>query len=462
MIDSHTLGKSTAPAARADGDPGEPRPAPSAPVPQPPAPQAIEHHEEEIPKNLRRPHFLTVAAATLLFLALLAGLFVLGWAPHERQQKLAADDAGAADGAIPIVAVTSPKRSVGMHEIVLPCDIRPAQETLIFPRATGYLKKLNVDIQDHVQAGQLLAEIDTPEVDAQLEQARAALAQAKADVDKAKADLELAQRTLTRYLTVNTSSVAQQERDEKLAARDQAQAGVAQVQASVVAAEANVQRLVVLQGFEKITAPFAGVITARNYDLGTLISASSGGSGAGGGAGGGGAGRELFRLTQSDTLRVYVNMPQGESSDVKPGQKATLTVRNFPNHPFEGKVARLAGALDPSSRTMPFELHFDNPGNLLFAGMYGQVALEVSEPAPALLVPTSSLVFNAGGTQVALVRDGKIHFQSVAVGRDFGTELEVPSGLTTDDRVITNPGERLAEGVQVQVIQPVAASTPKK
>jgi RND family efflux transporter MFP subunit len=400
-----------------------------------------EHMEGEIPSDLRRPHPVVIVGVFLLLAGVLLGLFFLGWYPRQAEKKLAAQDAEEVSNAVPVVTVAAPKSNAASHEVVLPCDIRPNQETLIYPRATGYLKKLYVDIQDKVEKDQLLAEIDAPEVDAQLEQARAAQLQSQADVKKAQADLDLAQRTLDRYQNIQGTSITQQERDEKSSARDQAAAALEQTKANVKVTDANVMRLEVMQSFEKITAPFSGTITARNYDVGALLSATNSGEG---------SAHELFRLTQATTLRVFISMPQVEASDVKAGQEATLTVRNFPDKTFTGTVARIADSVDPNTRTMPFELHFANPDGKLYAGMYGEVRIKVTEPRTTLTVPTSALVFDAAGTQVALVKDGRVHFQPVVVGRDLGTELEIHSGLTPEDRVIVNPGERLAEGVEVQ------------
>ncbi|HEY4328407.1 MAG TPA: efflux RND transporter periplasmic adaptor subunit [Phycisphaerae bacterium] len=397
------------------------------------------HAEDEIPHDLHRPRAWMLILIVILFIGALVGLFFVGWYPHEAEHAQASADAQEQRSFIPTVSVAAPRHDNASHELVLPCDIRPNQETLIYPRGTGYLKKLYVDIQDHVEAGQLLAEIDAPEVDAQLAQARASQVQSQADVTKAQADLDLAQRTLDRFQDVTSASVSQQEKDEKRTARDQAAAALEQAKANVIAAEANVQRLVVMQSFQKITAPFSGTITARNYDVGALLSAGST------------SGRELFRLTQATTLRIFISVPQVESSEVKAGQEASLTVRNFPGKTFNGTVARVAGAIDPNTRTMPFELHFANPSNELYSGMYGEVRLVVTEAKPATLIPTSAMVFDAGGTQVALVRNGKVHFQKISIGRDMGTELEVTDGLAADDSVIINPGERLVEGVEVNV-----------
>jgi RND family efflux transporter MFP subunit len=407
--------------------------------PQPPA----DHSEDGIPTDLHRPHGLVVGGVALLFAGLLIALYFIGLGSHQQERRQAQADADAKFALVPSVNVAVPKRDVAGHTVVLPCDIRPNQDTLIYSRTSGYLKKFYKDIGDRVAANELLAEIDTPEVDAQLEQAKAALLQAEANVAKAQADLDLAQRTLDRYQIVTGNGVAPQERDEKVSARDQAVAALAQTKASVKAAAADVDRLAVLQSFKKITAPFDGVITERNYDVGALLS-----------AGAPAPGRELFRLTQSATLRVFINMPQVEASLVTLNSPAHLTVRNYPGREFTGTIARLAGALDPNTRTMPFELHFPNPNNELYAGMYGQVRLEISQPNPVLLVPTSALIFNAAGVQVAIVRDGKVHFQPVSLGNDRGTELEVTAGLSPDDHVIANPGERLSEGSSVRAVDP--------
>ena len=364
---------------------------------------------------------LVIIGVLVLFAGLLAGLFFLGWFPRQAEKRQAADDAEAASNAVPLVTVAAPKSNAASHEVILPCDIRPNQETLIYPQATGYLKKLYVDIQDKVEKDQLLAEIDAPEVDAQLEQARASQLQSQADVKKAQADLDLAQRTLEQHQNIQGTGITQQERDEKSSARDQAAAALEQVKANVKVTDSNVTRLEVMQGFEKITAPFAGTITSRNYDVGALLAATSFSEG---------RGHELFRLTQASTLRVFINMPQVEASDVKTGQEATLTVRNYPQRKFTGTVARIADSVDPNTRTMPFELHFANPDGKLYAGMYGEVRITVTEPRTTLTVPTSALVFDAEGTRVAVVKDGKVHFQPVMVGRDLGTDLEINGGLT--------------------------------
>ena len=412
-------------------------------------PHAMSTHD--IPHDLKKPRTLTVVAVAILFVLLLAGLFVLGWLPYLAEQRDAAKLVSDGAGDIPLVQAIAPVLAEGRHELVLPCDIKPSQETALYPRTSGYLKKLYVDIQDTVTAGQLLAEIDTPEVDAQLLQSKAAVEQTQAAVVKAQADLDLAQRTLDRYQGSAAGVVTKQEMDVRVAAKDQAAAAVEQSKADVRAAQANVERLIVLQGFEKVTAPFAGTITARNYDVGSLLSSNSSENR-----------RELFHITQTDVMRVYVNVPQIEATDLAPGQQAFLTVQNYPMRKFEGTIARSTNVMDSTTRTMMYELHFLNAEKALRSGMYGEVRIEVKENVKVLLVPGSALVFDALGSRVALTQDGRIHMQEVVVGRDLGTKTEILSGLKESDMVVTNPGPRLVDGMAVQVKDPEKVAATQK
>jgi RND family efflux transporter MFP subunit len=401
----------------------------------------MEEYHDDLPRNLRKPHAITVIAVALLFLATLAALFVLGYLPHERAQAQIESDAKTVIADSGRVTVSHPGPMTSAKEIVLPCDIRPFQDTLIFPRASGYLKRLYVDINDRVQKGDTLAEIDAPEVDAQLQQARAALQQAQADASKAQTDLDLAQRTYERYKEVDVkgNTFTQQELDERATARDQSKAALAQAQANVVGAQANVHRLEVMQSFETIKAPFSGVITARNFDVGALLSPTDG--------------RPIFHLQQSDTLRVFVNMPQVYATQIHRDQSAELTVRNFPQRVFKGTVTRTADSIDAATRTMPYEIDFPNPDRALVPGMYGQIKIALESPPHTLVIPVSAMLFNAGGTQVATVENGKVHFQKITIGRDLGTEYEVLDGLTEKSVIITNPGQDLVEGGPVKIAQ---------
>lgn len=430
-----------------------PQQAPPPPLPAPhagngnggvgrPAQPGHAHDENVIPSDLPRPSRTTIAAAVLIFCALLVVLFLLGWIPSRRHLAEAREDARAQSDQTPAVEVAFPKQQASATSVSLPCDVKSLEETAIFPRTNGYLKTLRHDIGDHVQAGELLAEIDTPEVDAQLAQSQANMEQAEANVQKAEADKNLAKTTYDRYQKTGPGGgVSQQQIDQQKAAYDDAVSGLEQTRASVVAAEADVKRLQVLQGFEKVTAPFTGTITARNYDIGALLSATDTA-----------AGHEMFRIAQTDTLRVFVNVPQDEATNVRTGQPARLVVRNYPGRHFDGTVARTAGAIDPVTRTLSVELHFPNPKGELYAGMYGEANLDVVPGEKTLVIPSSALLFNANGKQVAIVHDGKVHLQSINIGKDLGTEMEITSGLNPNDEVVSNPGEKLAEGVQVKVV----------
>lgn len=411
--------------------------------------QNSEHHEDAvIPRDLPKPGTLKVIIVFVLFLAFLAGLFLVGYVPHEKQVRETQADAAERNNALPVVSITKPREQVSTQQIVLPADIRANLETAIYARATGYIGKQFVDINDHVKEGQLLAAIEMPEVDAQLLQSKASLAQAQANLEKARSEVELSRRTLERYKNLPPAAVSQQDVDQRQATYDTDVASVAQTKAAIGVAEADVQRYTVLQGFEKVYAPFAGTITSRNYDIGALVSPASGNGT-----------KELFRLLQTEVLRTIVYLPQTYAAEVRIGQPAYLSVRNYPAKEFAGVVSRPAGELSPATRTMPLELLFDNAAGQLYPGMYGQVRLDIKRQTPVLIVPTAALVFDAAGTQVALVRDGHLHMQKIAVSRDLGTELEITGGLSVNDDVVTNPAAQIGEGATVRAIsaaKPVA------
>jgi RND family efflux transporter MFP subunit len=405
--------------------------------------------ENEVPKNLPRPGLMTGLVLAVAVVAAIAGLFVLGWFPHLSRENQANADAAAQSSQQITVSVTRPKPTAVTKDLWLPCDVRANQSTAIYPQANGYLQTLKVDIQDHVEEGQLLAVISTPEVDAQLEEARATLQQAQASVKKSQADLDLADKTLKRYVdaqNVSTGSVSATDLDTKKAAYDDAEAALVQSKATVVQEAAEVERLKVLQGFERIIAPFSGTITARNYDLGALLPSTSN--------------LPLFNIEQTDTLRVFISVPQSDSTNVRTNQAAYLVVKSYPDRQFTGTVTRTAGAIDPATRTLNVEVDFPNRDGALYAGMYGSVHLPLSDTRPTLTIPTSGLIFNADGLRVALVKDGKIHMQSIGVGHDLGTEIEVTSGIGSDDLVVANPGELVQVGLAVILWAPPEPAAP--
>ena len=381
----------------------------------------------------------------LLFACVLGGLFVLGYREHRQTQNLiAADLAEAVDKLI--VNVVFPKRQTATSELVFPADVQAYQETAIYPRSNGYLKRFLVDIGDRVKEGDLLAEIDTPEVDAQLHQAEAAVVEAQATIEKSDKALNLAQITWKRYENAAVGAVSQQDRDERHAQLEQATADLSAAQANLKVAQAEVQRLQALEGFKRIIAPFSGTINSRNYDVGALLSPNNTGPG-----------QELFSIRQTDVVRVFVRVPQKYATDIREGSPAELIVSNYPERVFMGKVTRTTGTIDASTRTLRVQVDVANPDQQLFSGMFGLVKFRLTAKRPVLLVPGSALVYNADGLSIALVRDGKAYFQKVGVGRDLGLEIEIVDGLAEQDLVIANPGQRIRSGVEVQIAQPATA-----
>ena len=312
------------------------------------------------------------------------------------------------------VNVATAQRDAKPKELVLPGTFDAFNQTTIFPRSNGYVKSWKVDIGDNVKAGQLLAEIEEPEVDQQLAQARAQQEIAKVTADRWR-DL------------LDRKVVSKQEYDQNEKAYE--------------AANANLQQLEKIQGFQQVVAPFTGKITARNIDVGTLVTAGTGNSGT-----------PLFNMVQSDPLRVYVFVPQTNAASMREGLKAKILVQERPGQDFEGTVTRTAGALDPTSRTMQVEVQVPNHDGNLYAGMYGQVKFLLPDDNAPIVVPADAFVFRAQGPQVVTVtNDNRIHWQKISVGRDFGTQLEVLDGLAENTKVVINPNDDLVEGIQVQV-----------
>jgi RND family efflux transporter MFP subunit len=333
--------------------------------------------------------------------------------------------------AVPAVVVIQPKRTAPAQEIVLPANVQAFADAPIYARTNGYLKGWYVDIGTRVKAGQLLAEIDTPEVTQQLRQALA-------DLATAQANLNLSKITADRFAgLLKTDSVSKQESDN--AAGD-----YEAKQANLHSSQANVRRLEELQSFQKIYAPFSGVITARNTDVGALIDSGSSG----------GARSELFHIVQPDKLRVYVSVPQVYSQAARPGLTANLTLSEFPGRPFAGKLVRTANAIDPSSRTLLVEIAVDNPTGQLFTGSYAEVHLKLPTPASAFILPVNTLLFRAEGLRVATVGEGqKVDLKQITLGHDFGSEVEVVAGLDGKENVIVNPPDSLVTGETVRIAQ---------
>ena len=385
--------------------------------------------DEEHGERRRRP----VLTLLIVFVAAVgvAAVVVSGIIPRLRDRKAVA--AQTLTLAVPAVSVVHPQASALAQEIVLPASVEAFIDAPIYARTNGYLKRWNFDIGAHVKSGQLLAEIDTPEMDAQLKQARA-------DLATAQANLHLAAITAARYQELlKTDSVSKQDTDNatsELAARQTAEQS----------AESSVKRLEDLQSFEKIYAPFDGVITARNTDIGQLIDSGSSGGGA----------RELFHIQNLSKLRVFVDVPQVYSRAARPGLSVDLTVPELPGRRFAGNLVRTAEAIDPASRTLRVEIDVDNPANQLLPGGYAEAHFKLPGAGSTFILPSNTLIFRAQGLQIATVNDGHhAVLKNIQLGRDFGNQVEVVSGLNQDDLVVVDPPDSLISGETVRPIEPV-------
>jgi RND family efflux transporter MFP subunit len=383
-----------------------------------------ELQKNQRPAKLRHPSvkfFLAVAVvAVLIVTGVVAGLI-----PRFRQHTELGDETRQLS--VPTVTVISPKPGQSTSNLPLSAEVKPQVEAPIYARANGYLKRRLVDIGSHVEAGQLLADIDTPELNQELERARAQLAQSEAA-------LGLSKLTAERWAgLLKTASVSEQENAEK-------QADFKLKTASAEYASAEVRRLEKLESFTRITAPFAGTITVRNIDTGDLIVA--------------GAGKELFHLAQTRKLRVFVQVPQAMARSIRVGQAAEMSVPEIPGRAFRPKVVRTAGVIATDSRTFLVELELDNPKGEVLAGGYAQVRFTESKMEVALSLPANTVLFRPEGPQVGIVQpDGKVELRTVKLGRDFEQTIEILAGVGPDDRVIVNPSDSLATGAVVSVAQ---------
>ena len=434
--------------------------------------------------------------SVLIGVALLVTLLVIGIVPRLRDQSERVAAATAPDAGLVTVSVVTPRRADGPNDLLLPSNIQAIEETAIYARTSGYVRERYVDIGDRVAAGRALAQIDTPELDQELSQARAALAQtraglaqtqasltqAQANVQQSRASLEqskanegFAAATSDRFSRLEQAElIAHQDADEKRTQHAAARATTAAAQANVeamqanvgaldasvgaaranvAASEANVQRLTALQSFQRLEAPFAGIITVRGIDRGALITSGSGSS----------ASPPLFRIARIDTLRIFVNVPQTFVRSITPGQEAKVLVPEFPQRTFVGTIASTAGALDPTSRTLLAEVRLRNDDRALMPGMYAQVKFTVAPADDVWIVPATAIVTRAAGSQVVAVRgDGSVKYLGVQLGRDFGQSVEIVSGLSGQERLVVSPPDGLKDGVRVALEKPKAVEAAKK
>ena len=428
----------------------------------------------------------------VVILGAAAAVYLLGYLPRKRTAKELDAAAAARRNTPPLVNAARVKRAAQSAQLLLPGNITPITEAYIFARAAGYLKRRYVDIGDRVGAGQKLADIEAPDLDSQVSQSQAALAQAQGQLGQARALLEqltatrdLAQITWQRYkILTEKGAVSRQDGDNQSTAAKTADASVVAQQKTVKAAEefvrasqATLERLLTLQRYEQITAPFAGIITARNVDVGALISATGSSLGPARSNGAGPSdtpsGGEIFRLAEISRLRILVAVPQINAPDVHVGQSASVTVQQNPNQTFNGKVTRTSSSLDAQSRTLLTEVDVENPQGVLLPGMYAMVSFITERSNPPFLVPDAALIVRASGTVLAvlkpltpgeqqkakaegmdpatLARARRVHFQTVAPGRDYGVELEILDGLDVGEEVAVDPNDAVQEGAVVQI-----------
>lgn len=406
--------------------------------------EAIEEHSRRQHAPIQAPpelppaspgRALTIVVLALIVLLLAGGLTV--WQHVSHEHALAKETERAT---VPTVAVVHPLAEKPDEELVLPGSLQAYIESPIYARTNGYLIRWYKDIGSRVTKGELLAKIDTPEIDQELNQARATSQQVLAQ-------LELAKISSDRWENLRkTDSVSAQE-------ADQYASGLQQSKANVAAADANVRRLEQLEGFKDVYAPFTGVLTRRNVDPGALIN-----------AGAGATGRELFDLAQVDPLRVYTSVPQAYAPFIKVGQKTAVTLQEFPGQKFFGKVVRTAEAIDPATRTLLTEVDVPNQDARLLPGSIGEVHFAVGSNVNKVTVPVNAMLFRAQGPQVAVVgADKKVQLRPINIGRDYGTTLEVLGGITPEDQIVINPADSLEDGQQVEMAQPDNKNkTPQK
>jgi RND family efflux transporter MFP subunit len=390
--------------------------------------------------------------------SLLAVLLAIGIIPRVLKNRHAIDAALASTVLLPEVIVVQPRLAPARTAVSLPGNLQPLYSASVFARTSGYIESRSVDIGSVVKTGQVLAVISAPEVDQQLNQARAdaleavaAVAQSKAALEQAQANLGIARITQKRYASlIDKRAVTQQnldEADEALRARaadvSAAGANINAAEAGLKSRQANVERLTQLQGFERVVAPFDGVITARNIEVGDLVSAGSNNGS-----------MSLFSIAQSNVLRVQVEVPQSAALSINVGQQATLTVQERPGRRYVATVTRSAESIDVAARTMLTEVQVDNREGSLVPGMYGEVNFDITANHPSLIIPSTALVIDKNGMHVVSVSaDSRVHFVAVDIGQDQGSQVEISQGLRGGETLVSNPSDLLSDGEKVSVVQ---------
>jgi RND family efflux transporter MFP subunit len=407
------------------------------------------------------PSGRTLAVVLLLLVALAVAGYFLGYAPRQHREEVLAAESRASSRSLLEVNVAEVKRSGAQTNLVLPGNIEAVTEAPVLARASGYIRKRLADIGDRVAAGQVLAEIEAPEIEQQIVQAKAqddqaasAIQQAQANLVQGQANLQLAEVTKDRWQKLFDKGVVSRQENDTYRAQwaaqqanvDALEKAIAAARSNLGAAQANLARLNDVQSYQTVRAPFSGVITLRNVDTGVLVTEGT---------------TLLFRIAQTGRLRTYLNVPQADADSVRPGQKATLVIPDLAGRKFPAVVTRTANALDPSSRTLLVEVQVPNSDGLLMPGMYAQVDLAVPRKEPPLAIPGDTLVVRDNVTQVAVVSaDGTVHFQRIQLGRDFGDHLEVLSGLEPGQLLAINPSDSVREGAKVKPLRTEKPAAP--
>jgi RND family efflux transporter MFP subunit len=407
----------------------------------------------------QRARTRTMSVIAVGILSLFAIMLAVGVIARARTDRELASAAHTVQSAVPRVSVIRPAPA-SQSDLTVAATTQAMQDTIVYARTTGYLSRRHVDIGDRVKAGQLLAEIASPEIDEQLRQAQADLQQSEKTLELQRATLDLARITMARYQAADAdSAVAKETVDQSIAAVKTGEAAVAAAEATVVSNAANVRHFEELTSFERVTAPFAGTVIQRNVDVGALIMAGSptnntaaAPSSVAGGANG------LFEVAQIDWLRVFVNVPQAYAPNVHTGVPVSVSVRGQLMEPVTGTVTRTASALDPGTRTLLVEVDVPNPSHRLLPGTFVYAAFKISAAGTRWRVPATAAIFDAQGTRVVLVGpDNKLHFQPVVFGRDLGASIDIQAGLRGDESVVKQPTVSLQEG---QVVRPIAPQKP--
>ncbi len=420
--------------------------------PSPAPPEA--HPDADLGFELAKPARVSagrVLAFAFVGLAVLGGAFVVAYLPRRSAHDELAKSAAERASELPRFTVVKPRLLSSARTLTLPGSVQPLEEAVIYPRASGYVRRWLVDIGAHVKADELLAEIDTPELDQELAQARAALAQAQANVLQAQANKGLAVTQLDRTSKLVEAGLSpQQDLDSTKSQSDVRDADLKVALANVNAQQANIRRLNDLRAFSRVTAPFAGTITQRNVDRGSLVSA-------------GGTATSLFRLASTNIVRVFVNVPQDAAPSIVLDAPAELRIREFPNDKFEGTVARTSGALDSATRTLSTEVRVPNGDGRLLAGMYAEVVLALPSERRVYELPSTALLNDAAGLRIAVVgADGKVELRRVSLERDLGATVQLASGVDGTERVIQVASAELVDGEKVEPIAAPAPSTSAK